>query len=178
MSIGIAKPTPTLASMPESAICELMPITWPCMFSSGPPELPWLMAASVWIALLIGKPFGASIWRATAETMPDVIVRSRPNGLPIATTGSPTSTEVDVPSASGRRASADSVTFSSAVSVESSLPTTVAWTRSSFEKDTNTGPAPSTTWALVRMWPSLSITKPEPWPWAWVTRTTPGAASR
>ena len=105
-------------------------------------------------------------------------MRSRPNGLPIATTGSPTETEVDEPSASGRSASDDSVTFSSAVSVESSLPTTLAWTRSSFENETNTGPAPSTTCALVRMWPSLSITKPEPWPWACVTRTTPGAASR
>ena len=33
-----------------------MPITSPCEFSSGPPELPGLMAASVWMASSIGAP--------------------------------------------------------------------------------------------------------------------------
>ena len=48
---GIAKPTPTLPLTAESpvSICELTPITWPRPFSSGPPELPWLIAASVWM---------------------------------------------------------------------------------------------------------------------------------
>ena len=65
----------------------------PCMLSSGPPELPWLIAASVWIASRIAvTPFGAWISRLMAETMPDVTVRSRPNGLPMATTPSPTLT--------------------------------------------------------------------------------------
>ena len=47
---GIAKPTPTLP-LDESpvSICELTPITSPRPFSSGPPELPWLIAASVWM---------------------------------------------------------------------------------------------------------------------------------
>ena len=60
-----------------------------------------MIAASVWITLEIANPFGAWIWRCRAETMPLVTVRSRPNGLPIATTGSPTSIFDESPRASG-----------------------------------------------------------------------------
>ena len=89
--IGIAKPMPTLPLPPPPvSIWELIPITLPEASISGPPELPGLIAASVWITLEIEKPLGAWIWRCSAETMPLVTVRSRPNGLPIATTGSPT----------------------------------------------------------------------------------------
>jgi hypothetical protein len=71
--IGIAKPTPLL--VPDSlAICALMPMTWPLRFSSGPPELPGLMAASVWIAPSMAAPLGDWIWRSRAETMPLVRV--------------------------------------------------------------------------------------------------------
>ena len=102
VSIGTAKPIPTLPSdWPPDSIWELIPITRPSESSSGPPELPGLIGASVWIALVIVKPFGASIWRWTAETIPAVAVRSRPNGLPIATTGSPTLTPAEEPSSSG-----------------------------------------------------------------------------
>ena len=62
--IGTAKPMPTLPlPLPPVAICELIPMTWPCAFSNGPPELPGLIAASVWITLLIVNLLGASIWR-------------------------------------------------------------------------------------------------------------------
>ena len=59
--IGIAKPMPTLPcfwSLPVE-ICEVTPITRPAASISGPPELPWLIAASVWIAWSIGSVFGA-----------------------------------------------------------------------------------------------------------------------
>ena len=56
------------------------------MSSSGPPELPWLIGASVWIAPEIEKLFGAVIVRSIALTIPAVIVSVSPNGLPIATT--------------------------------------------------------------------------------------------
>ena len=85
VSIGTAKPMPTLPlPLPPVAICELMPITRPAASSSGPPELPGLIAASVWMTLSIAKPLGAWIWRCSAETTPVVSVRSSPNGLPIA----------------------------------------------------------------------------------------------
>ena len=69
-----------------------MPITRPCASSSGPPELPRLIAASVWIASLIEKSVSASIVRFFADTTPTESELSSPNGLPIAATGSPTVT--------------------------------------------------------------------------------------
>jgi hypothetical protein len=42
------------------------------------------MGASVWIASGIVSPFGDSMLRPVALTIPAVIVRSRPKGLPIA----------------------------------------------------------------------------------------------
>ena len=49
------------------------------------------------------------------------------------------------------------------MSVESSLPTTRGLDVGPVARsDDEYRAAPSTTWALVRMWPSLSITKPEP----------------
>ena len=101
--IGTAKPTPSLPPLWLS-IWELIPITWPAPSISGPPELPGLIAASVWMTSLMEKPLGAWIWRWSAETIPVVTVRSSPNGLPIATTGSPTCTFVESPSGSGLHA--------------------------------------------------------------------------
>jgi hypothetical protein len=45
MLIGTAKPI----VLARGLIAVLMPITSPARFSSGPPELPGLMAASVWM---------------------------------------------------------------------------------------------------------------------------------
>ena len=65
-------------------------MTRPRLSSSGPPELPGLIGASVWMTLSIWKPLGARISRPRPETMPAVAVRSRPSGLPIAMAVSPT----------------------------------------------------------------------------------------
>ena len=61
--IGMAKPMPMLPCWPvfPVEICEVTPITRPAASISGPPELPWLIAASVWIAWSIDSVFGASI---------------------------------------------------------------------------------------------------------------------
>ena len=45
-STGIAKPMPMLPSELDR-ICELMPTSSPFVFTSAPPELPWLIGASV-----------------------------------------------------------------------------------------------------------------------------------
>jgi hypothetical protein len=50
VSEGTAKPTPELSSLPSVAICTSTPTTSPLESINGPPELPWLIAASVWIA--------------------------------------------------------------------------------------------------------------------------------
>ena len=70
--------------------------------------------------------------------MPAVNVRSRPNGLPIATTESPTSTPDESPSGSGCSALAGRSTLSTARSVEASDPMTFARTLSLFENETRT----------------------------------------
>ena len=100
VAAGTAKPMPTLPpdASPPVAICELTPITLPVASSSGPPELPGLIAASVWMTSSIAKPLGAVMRRCSADTTPVVSVRSRPNGLPIATVGSPTRTAPESPS--------------------------------------------------------------------------------
>ena len=52
--IGIANANPMFAA--SASVCatdlitELTPITRPAASTSGPPELPWFTAASVWIA--------------------------------------------------------------------------------------------------------------------------------
>ncbi len=62
VSEGTAKPTPLLPPE-ELSICAFTPITSPAMFRSGPPELPLLIGASVWIASVIVAWFGAVISR-------------------------------------------------------------------------------------------------------------------
>ena len=66
--------------MPVS-ICVFTPMTWPRALRSGPPELPGLIGASVWMTWSIVKRFGAVMRRCSALTIPDVTVRSSPNGI-------------------------------------------------------------------------------------------------
>ncbi len=83
MLLGMANPMP----WPEATMAVLMPTTLPSRSSSGPPELPGLMEASVWMKLSKGP---APMMRPLALTMPMVTVFCRPKGLPMATTHSPT----------------------------------------------------------------------------------------
>jgi len=79
----------------------VMPIRRPAESSSGPPELPGLMAASVWIRWSMITPLSACSERSSAEMMPVVSVQSRPNGLPIANTFCPTLRSALVPTGTG-----------------------------------------------------------------------------
>ena len=115
---------------PAVAICEFTPITRPLASSSGPPELPGLIGASVWITLSMRKPLGASISRSRPETIPAVAVLSRPSGKPMAIAASPTSTVSDSASASGVTPfAALASTSSTARSDDGSVPTTRALDR-------------------------------------------------
>ena len=84
------------------------------------------MAASVWIASSMEKPFGASICRCRALTIPLVTVPSSPNGLPTAITPSPTASELELPRVSGCSFASGASTVSTARSVDASVPTTSA----------------------------------------------------
>src|SRR6266480_3210419 len=98
--------------------------------------------------------------------MPLVTVSSRPNGLPIATTGSPTCTLEESPRLTGWRIDDGASTLITARSVDGSVPTTEALYVLPFQNRTETESAFSTTWSFVTMCPSESITNPEPWAWA------------
>src|SRR4051812_49804309 len=102
-SIGTEKPTPALSFVsPALRIWSLIPITvFVAVSISGPPEFPWLIAASVWIAPVIEKLFGAVIVRFVALAMPAVIVSGRLDRLPIAATPRPGCTDDEFPSATG-----------------------------------------------------------------------------
>ena len=90
-------------------IAVFMPMTWPREFSSGPPELPGLIAASVWMIPLIIRPFLALSERSRLLTIPVVSVRSSPNGLPRARIFWPTSSRDESPRATGKSFSAGAV---------------------------------------------------------------------
>ena len=84
----MAKAMPTLPPDGEK-MAVLMPTTSPLRLKAGPPELPRFTAASIWMKSSYGP---APMSRPRAETMPAVTVPPRPNGLPTATTQSPTRT--------------------------------------------------------------------------------------
>ena len=81
---GIEKPMPMLPLDPPAPPCDpdsiwlLTPMTWPSVLSSGPPLLPLLMAASVWMTPVIGWLSGETMVRLRALTMPAVTVLRRP----------------------------------------------------------------------------------------------------
>lgn len=113
--IGMAKPSPMEPDCPPSGtrplsaerMAELMPITRPLVSSSGPPELPGLIGASVCSASTydtsLPSPFSppAVMGRSRALMMPEVTVPARSKGAPMATTGSPTWTLSELPSGRG-----------------------------------------------------------------------------
>ena len=107
------------------SIWSLRPSTSPLALSSGPPELPGLIGASVWIAPGIVQPFGALIERP-ALTIPEVTVSGRLNGLPIATTSSPTWAVEESANVSGCSSEAGASTLITPTSVDGSVPISFA----------------------------------------------------
>ena len=102
VSTGMAKLTPAL--YPVWVLIDVfMPITRPAESSSGPPELPGLMAASVWIAPRIFRWSAESVMTSflSPEMMPWVRVWSSPKGFPIASTDCPTCRFFEVPRGRG-----------------------------------------------------------------------------
>jgi hypothetical protein len=146
ISLGIEKPMPIEPPEGEK-IAVLTPITSPSVLNIGPPELPRLIEASVWMKSSYGP---ALISRERAETMPAVTVPPRPNGLPIASTQSPIRVSVLSPQLAAFRSWSVS-TLSSARSVLSSRPTISADMVVSSWKRTVISSAPSMTWLLVTM---------------------------
>jgi len=76
----------------------LTPMTSPADDTRGPPELPGLSAASVWMTSSISRPVEARIERPSADTTPDVTVHSKPSGLPMAMAIWPRRSRLESPS--------------------------------------------------------------------------------
>ena len=125
----------------------LMPMRLPFTSTSAPPELPGLIAASVWMKLPNG--FAGWISRPTALTIPMVTVWPTLNGSPIASTTSPTRVASDWPNVIGVRPVTEMRT--TARSVSGSLPTTLPVVTRPSASVTWISATPSTTWSLVRM---------------------------
>src|SRR3989338_7867318 len=138
----------------------LMPITSPLILKRGPPELPGLMEASVWINLANGA-LASPITRPFAEITPTVTVFSNPKGLPTAIAQSPCSDLSESPSTANGSESLFLILIT-ARSVRSSLPTTLALNFLPSTSLTTISSASPTTWLLVRISPSLLIMTPEP----------------
>lgn len=188
---GMANPRPIepdcVPPLDSVAIDDVMPMTRPCASNSGPPELPGLIAASIWIALVttdVPPPSpDADTGRSTADTMPVVAVFARPSGLPTARTDSPTVTSSESPSVAGWRSSGASTSCTTARSVAGSSPTIFASNRRPSLSVTWTVSfsAPDTTWLFVTTWPLSSMMTPEPSAppcgvWTWIA-TTDGATA-
>ena len=103
-----------------------MPMTSPRRLSSGPPELPGLIAASVW-SISLERPSVTGTARSVALMTPTVTVCRKPNGLPIAITQSPAAICDESPNlASGSGWFGFSVSWISALSVSGSRPISFA----------------------------------------------------
>ncbi len=85
-----------------------------------------------------------------------MVVSGRLNGLPIATTGSPTCAAEESANGIGCSSDAGTLTLITATSVEGSVPSTLAGYAVPFWKLTLTEIAPETTCSSVRMSPLLS----------------------
>ena len=143
--IGMAKPRPSTPSLEILAL--LMPMTLPSASTRAPPELPGLMAASVWMSFMLWP--SAPMVRLRELMTPTVTVpwNSRPRGLPIAMAGSPTWRESLSPNSATGRLSI--LILTTARSVFSSRPTTVPSVLWPSAKETMTVLAVPTTWLLV-----------------------------
>ena len=135
-------------------------MTCPVRLTSGPPELPGLMAASVCTK---SSYMFMSKLRPLPLMMPWVTEPIRPNGAPTARTRSPISILLLSPSfrkgrlpLASRRTMARSVLGSVLMFFEVNLRPSLSCTV--------TSSAPSTTWLLVRTMPMGSTRTPEPKP--------------
>ena len=136
--------------MLETSFIELIPITWPAMLTSGPPELPELMAASVWITVVATELSLALTVRLVAEMIPlvTVLAYSKPIGDPIAITSWPAAMSLELLKVATVVTLA-ALIFKTARSVVSSVPTIWASTVLPLLKITWISLEPETTWLLV-----------------------------
>ena len=148
--IGMLKPTPSLPP-PLERIAILIPTTSPFMLTSGPPEFPGLIAASVWRKSWFSTPARSrsTSWRPRPLMIPWLTEWFRPNGLPRARTHDPTGASSLLPSRAAGRLSRSSL--STAISALLSAKIRVGWKDRPSLRKMSIWPtaAPATTWLFV-----------------------------
>ena len=144
-------------------IAVVIPMTCPHGSSSGPPEFPGLIDASVWIIGSASDHAAPGTIRLTAETIPRVSVWSNPSGLPIAYTSTPTANRDESPSvATGSDPFVGGGILMSAMSKIGSAPMSFAGRLVPSSSVTVMTWRPNTTCELVRISPEDSMMTPEP----------------
>ena len=162
---GIAKPMPCPCEMRS----VVMPTIFPRASTSGPPELPGLIGASVWIHRLYGA---TSRYRRGELMMPSEMDRVNPNGLPSASTNCPgwiMSESVNSHAGSGLCPAGNWI-WSSARSVSGSRPTSRAGSISLSKSTHLISVASFATWLFVTTYPSGLMITPLP-KTCWSTRS-------
>ena len=146
-----------------------MPITRPERSSRGPPELPGLTAASIWMRSWRTGPSGVS-WnvRPSPEMTPVLIDAYSPNGLPTTNASLPTRTEPGLPSVAGTSGFGSVSACRTAMSFSGWLLRIEPADVDPSAKVSLIDFASATTWRLVRMSPASSMITPVP-------RLPPGA---
>ena len=140
---GIANPIPMLPPELPGTICELIPISSPLVLISAPPELPWLIGASVCRKSSKFPAPGPAVERPLALMIPIVTVCPMPSGFPIASATSPTRTLSESPGV--RKGKPLPEIFSSARSLGASEPISFASSVRPSVKSILICSAPSTT---------------------------------
>ena len=153
--LGMAKPIPStliseLSVEVEAILLELIPMTWPAIFTNGPPEFPGLIAASVWMALILTPLVLSEIGRSTEEMIPEVTEFAywEPSGEPMAIAGSPTFNTEESPKVAVSSTFSEEILIT-AKSVTESVPMSSPLTLLPSDMTTSNPSEPSTTWLLV-----------------------------
>ena len=154
-----------------------MPMISPCMLNIGPPEFPWLTAASVWKYSARDMPLNVAFGLRRPLMYPTVSVWLTPRGAPTTNTCSPTSTASESPSFATKGPRGDRSSCRSATSAAGSDDTTRALSFSPVKNSTSIASAVCTTWAAVSTFPSSEMSTPDPNPatltcWAMPPRAT------
>ncbi len=152
-----------------------MPMTSPCMLNIGPPEFPWLTAASVWKYSARDMPLNVAFGLRRPLMYPTVSVWLTPRGAPTTNTCSPTSTASESPSFTTNGPRGGRSSCRSATSAAGSDDATRALSVSPVKNTTSIASAVCTTWAAVSTLPSGEISTPDPSP---ATLTCPAIPPR
>src|SRR5699024_8003403 len=154
--LGMASPIPSAACC--ASFIELIPLTFPFFSTNAPPLLPGLMAASVCKTSVTQSACLSPVVSTSTERFKPLIIpfvtepaNSLPNGLPIATTVSPTSNSSESENSATASICSSSIS-NTAKLVNESDTSSLDSQSSSFEGSIAISCASSITWLVVTIY--------------------------